>query len=101
MGDNADDRLEQLFAAARSGGLETAPLEEHFETRLMARIAERNTLSPPWYLFAWRMIPGFAVATLITAACSMIFNPTRYSDLFAGITVGKEDNITISSLVGE
>lgn len=101
MGDSADDRLERLFAAARSGGIDTAPLEEHFETRLMARIAERNSLNTPWYLLVWRMVPGFAVATLITAACSMIFNPSRSSDLFAGITVGKEDNITISSLVGE
>ena len=101
MGNSADDRLERIFAAARSGGPDTAPLEEHFETRLMARIAERNALNSPWYLLAWRMIPGFAVATLIAAACSMIFNPIRYSDLFAGITTGKEDRITISSLAGE
>ncbi|NJD92362.1 MAG: hypothetical protein FIA91_12785 [Geobacter sp.] len=101
MGDNSDEKLEQLFAAARSGGIDTASLEEHFETRLMARIAERNAGSMPWYLLVWRMIPGFAVATLITAACSLIFNPSRYSDLFAGITVGQEDTITISSLVGE
>ena len=101
MGSSADERLEQLFAAARSEGVDTAPLEEHFETRLMARIAERKSLNVPWYQLAWRMIPGFAVATLITAACSVIFKPTGYSDLFAGITVGKDDNITISSLVGE
>lgn len=101
MGNSSDDRLERLFAAARSEGLDTAPLEEHFETRLMARIAERNALNPPWYLLAWRMVPGFAVVTLITAACSIAFNPSRSSDLFAGITVGKEDRITISSLAGE
>lgn len=101
MGDSVDERLERLFAAARSGGIDTAPLEEHFETRLMARIAERNSLNQPWYQLAWRMMPGFAVVTLVTAVCSIAFNPSRNSDLFAGITVGKEDRITMSSLVGE
>lgn len=101
MTDSADNRLERLLAAARSGGIDTAPLEEHFETRLMARIVERKSARMPWYQLAWRMIPGFAVATLIAAACSVIFNPARSSDLFAGITIGQEDTITISSLVGE
>lgn len=101
MRDNGDDRLNRLIAAARSGGMESSPLEEHFEIRLMARIAERKTMGQPWYLLAWRMLPGFAVATLLTAACSIALNPSRSSDLFAGITGGTEDRITISYLAGE
>ena len=97
--EDTDKKLDRLFAAARAEQTDTSGLEAHFETRLMARIAERKTLGIPWYQLAWRMIPGFAVIVLISAACSFAFNPARSSDLFAGIT--SEDRLTISYLAGE
>ena len=99
--ENADEKLDRLFAAARAEQPDTSSRELYFEIRLMARIAEQKNRSAPWYLLAWRMIPGFAVVTLITIACSITFNPARSSDLFAGITAGQEDRLTISYLAGE
>ncbi len=101
MENNADKKLDNLFAAVRAEQPDTSTLEEHFETRLMARIAERRTNCTPWYMFAWRMIPAFAVIALLSAVCSFTFNPARSSDLYAAITVGQENRLNISYLSGE
>lgn len=101
MGDNADKKLDALFAAARAARADTADCEEYFETRLMARIAERKSRGVPWYALAWRMVPAFAVIVIITAVWSATVNPARSGDMFAAITAGQEDRLTISYLVGE
>jgi hypothetical protein len=101
MGDNTDKNLDSLFAAARADKMDTTALEEHFETRVMARIAEQKASSAPWYMFAWRMIPVCSGIALICAVCWVTFNPMRSNDLFAAITAGQEDHITTSYLLGE
>lgn len=101
MADSADKKLDRLFAAARAEQADTSALEAHFETRLMARIAERKALNTPWYMLAWRMVPAFAVIALISAVCSAAFSPSRSGDLFASITNGYEDVVATSYLAGE
>lgn len=100
MRDERDHKLDALFALARSDSPDTSNLEAHFETRLMARLAERSALSPPWHLLVWRMIPAFAVIAAIMLACSITINPTRSSDPFAAITNGNEDLMAKNYLLG-
>jgi hypothetical protein len=101
MKDDSDERLDRLFALARSEQPDTTAQQEHFETRLMARLRERQQMSAPWYLMAWRMIPAFAVIAVICAVCSVAFNPSSYSDPFAAISSGQEDLLAQSYLTGE
>jgi hypothetical protein len=101
MGKYTDEGLDRLFAAGRSDAVDTSTLEEHFETRLMARIAERRKGRSSWFLSVWRMIPVFAVLTVLIAVCSITFTETQPDDLFASITTGQDELMARSFLEGE
>ena len=101
MENESEKRLDRLFAAARAESAETGVLEEHFETRLMARIRERRLEQQPWYALAWRMVPAYAGIATIVAVCSFTFNPTRSTDVFAALTGNHEETISITYLAGE
>jgi hypothetical protein len=96
-----DTQLDELFAAARSEQPDTAAREAHFETRFMARLAERRNSAVPWHLMVWRMIPAFAVLCLIILVFSFALNPMGTDDLFAAITSGSEDLMARNYLAGE
>lgn len=100
MRDERDHNLDTLFAMARSESPDISTLEAHFETRFMARLAERSNLSPPWQLLVWRMIPAFAVIAVIILVCSITLNPIRSSDPFAAITNGNEELMAKNYLLG-
>lgn len=91
MKDETDRRLEQLFSLARTVQHDTSAMEEHFETRVMARIREQEAKAIPWFALVWRMIPIFAVVAAIAAICNMNFTPLHSEDMFAAIANGQED----------
>jgi len=101
MKEYSDEILDRLLAAGRADALDTATLEEHFETRLMARIAERREVRSSWFFSAWRMIPVFAVLTLLIAVGSITFTETEPDDLFAAITSGQDEQVARGFLEGE
>jgi hypothetical protein len=101
MKDNMDERLDRLFAAARTEQVEISALDEYFETRLMARIKERNEIAEPWYGAAWRLLPAFFVVAAMVTVCSFTYNPSKSSDIFASITSGQDEIAGISYLTGE
>jgi len=101
METESDKRLDRLFAAARAGLTESSALEDHFETRLMARIRERRSVQQPWYALAWRMLPAYAGIVAIIVVCSITFYPARSADMFAALTGSQEDTVVISYLAGE
>jgi len=101
MRDDAEDRLERLFAAARSEPNDTEAVEEFFEGRLMARLRERREVRRPWYELAWRCVPAFAVITVILAVCSITIGQSVPTDLFAAISNGQEEYLAKSYLAGE
>lgn len=102
MKEYTDESLDRLFAAGRSDAIDTSNLEEHFETRLMARIAERSERRSAWFQPVWRMIPVFAVLTVLIAVGSITFTETHPDDdLFASITSGQDDLMARSYLSGE
>ncbi len=101
MKNRADERLDQLFAAARAERIDIDALEAHFETRLLARISELRSEPTPWYAFAWKMVPIFAVVAVIISATSFTLAPSHSSDVFAALS-GDQDEVAASSyLIGE
>ena len=101
MSGNGEERLDRLFAAARNTRMDTSALEEHFETRLMARLRERRREGIPWYALMWRMVPVFAVLVVLIAVYSASYKPTSSDDLFAAISSGQEEYLTQNVLTGE
>lgn len=100
MNHNADERLDRLFAAARTVPVDTSALEEHFETRLMARLGERRREAIPWYAVMWRMVPLFAVLVAVIAVYGN-FGPSPSGDLFAAISSSQEEYLAQNILTGE
>lgn len=101
MRDNGEERLERLFAAARSERPDTAAAEERFETRLMARIREQREQRVPWYLLAWRCVPVCAAVAALLAVVSLSLGQGDTGDLFAAISGGQEEYLAKSFLAGE
>lgn len=101
MNGNADERLDRLFAVARNVPVDTSALEEHFETRLMARLEERRREAIFWYAVMWRMVPLFAVLVAVIAVYGTSFKPAPSGDLFASISSGQEEYLAQNILTGE
>ena len=102
MKNSSDERLDFLFAAARSEKIDTSKLENHFETRLMARIAERRAQKVPWYALAWRLVPAFAVVAISITVCTLTLSPQRAAnDLFASLTTEQDEIAGTNYLLGE
>ncbi|HEX9080084.1 MAG TPA: hypothetical protein VF795_10875 [Desulfuromonadaceae bacterium] len=101
MSADIEEKLDRLFADARSRRPDTSARELNFETRLMARIRERREAVTPWYTLVWRMIPAFAVVATVIAVCTASFQPAGSYDLFAAITNGHEEYLAQSFLTGE
>jgi hypothetical protein len=101
MRDKADERLDHLFAAVRAERIDTAALEEYFETRLLARIREQRSESIPWYALAWRMVPAFAVVAATIAITTFTFAPTHSNDLLAALNADQDEMVSSSYLIGE
>jgi hypothetical protein len=55
----AEDGLDALFAAVRAHGSDTSAAEYGFETRLMARLRERQKTGSIWAKVSWRLVPFF------------------------------------------
>jgi len=101
MSGTSDERLDRLFAAVRNARIDTSALEEHFETRLMARLRERRREGIPWYALIWRMVPMFAVLVVVIAVYSASYKPLLSDDLFAAISSGQEEYVAQNVLTGE
>lgn len=100
MKDKHDELLDKLFLAVRSEKPDTAAVEDHFETRLLARIEEQQgseSLLPVW---TWRLMPWFATIVVIVGIGAVVSDPARSSDLFATFTNGYEDFVATSLLAG-
>lgn len=100
MKDRHDELLDKLFMTVRSDKPDTAAVEEHFETRLLARMGEEQAGWALWPDWTWRLIPWFATLVIIVGVGSVVYDPIRSSDMFAQFTNGYEDYLTTSLLAG-
>jgi hypothetical protein len=101
MHDWRDEQLDRLFRATRDEPVDTSAQEEHFETRLLARISELRTPPLPWYAIAWRMVPTFALVAAAITICAYVYAPPAPNDMFAAITDEQEEVAGSSILTGE
>ncbi|NVN91485.1 MAG: hypothetical protein HXX11_12915 [Desulfuromonadales bacterium] len=101
MENRAEERLDQLLALVRAERIDTTVLEEHFETRLLARLNEQRSSPIPWYALAWRMVPTFAVVAATITIGTFTLAPPRSSDLFAALTADQDEMVSSGYLIGE
>ncbi len=88
-----DEKLDNLFAAARGVKPDTSRAEYGFETRLAARLRADRKQAVPWYAFAWKLIPAFAAVVVALGVWTFIDSST--GDLQSAIT-GDHDETTLA-----
>ncbi len=86
-----EDKLDQLFAAARRAKPETAREEFAFETRLTARIRAERGREIPWLAFSWKLTPLFACTVLMLGAWFAATSTTDPMDLASALSGGNEE----------
>ncbi len=89
-----DEKLDNLFAAARGVKPDTSRVEYGFETRLAARLRADRRQAVPWYAFAWKLIPAFAAVVVALGVWTFIDSGT--GDLRNAIT-GDHDETTLAA----
>ena|ERR1039457_3607378 len=100
MKDKQDELLDKLFMTVRSLKPDTASVEAHFETRLLARLEEQQSSQTLWPVWTWRLIPWFATIVVIVGIGSAMYDPLLSNDLFGHFTNGYEEYLTTSLLTG-
>lgn len=101
MNSRLDERLDRLFEIARAEEIDTTAQEQHFETRLMARIREMRGTPLPWYALAWRMVPAFMFVAAAITISAYVYAPPTANDIFAAIGDEQEEYVVAGYLMGE
>ncbi len=101
MKDDAEKRLDSLFAAARSVRPDTSAAEEFFETRLAARIRERRESGKMWFSWVWRMAPAFVAVVMVLGVFSVFMDENQSPDVFSAIANDHAEYQVANYLNGE
>jgi hypothetical protein len=99
--DEAADRLKSLFAKARTVDQGPSIREEGFEGRFMARLREQRSENLPWYLWAWRSVPLFAVVVMVLISACGTQTAVTGAHLAHALTSGYEEATLVSYYTGE
>ncbi len=100
MNDNADEKLNALFAAARSAECDTSAAEYGFETRLAARLREESGASlSAW---AWKLCPFFAALALAAAWWGHVNSRAEAAaQIFTEATQENVEQVLLAYMTGE
>lgn len=101
MKDDAERRLDNLFAAARSARRDTSAAEEFFETRLMGRIREKRERGRPWFSWGWRLAPVFMMVVVALVVFSVYMDESQSTDIFSAIANDHAEYQVANYLGGE
>ena len=101
MNHKEDENLDRLYRMARGFKTDTLNLEDHFETRLMARIRERRSEQAEWFSWTWRFVRAFTVLALFLGIVTLVVDSYRSQDIFASLVNNQEHQIIISDLTGD
>lgn len=94
-----NDKLDKLFAAARTAKPDTARTELGFETRLLARLRAERTGDASWFAWAWKLAP--VLAAVVVALGAWEFASADGSDLHTVITGQSDEELLVSYLTGD
>ncbi len=101
MNDNRDERLNLLFAKARTAEARLSVREEGFEGRLLQRIREQRLAASPWYLWAWRSVPIFSAVIVLLLMLSGFQGAGTGAYLSHALTGGDDESALVSYYTGE
>lgn len=101
MHGNSEDRLKELFEAARAIRPDTSTVEEYFEARLLTRIQENRSGTSLLSGWAWKLMPAFTALVLMLGVVNLAIEPENSQDVFSNLTNGHEEHVVLSSLTGE
>ncbi len=101
MKKDAEKRLANLFAAARSVRPDTSAVEKFFETRLVARIRETRESLRPWFSWVWRLTPAFMAVVLMLGLFSLYMDESQSTDIFSAIANDHAEYQLVNYLGGE
>ncbi len=101
MKDDMENRLDNLFSAARSVRPDTSAAEEFFETRLMARIREKRTQGQSLFSWALRMVPAFVVVVVALGVFNVYMSGNGSPDIFSAIANDHAEYQVASYLGGD
>lgn len=97
MNDKLDEKLDALFAAARTAAPDTSRLEYGFETRLLARL--RGDRGVSLFAWAWRLCPFFAAMALAVAWWNHSSLRTE-TEIVAEAAQGSDEQMLVAYLTG-
>ena len=100
MNDNAEQRLDALFTAARADERDTSRAEFGFETRLAARLREESSGSlSAW---AWKLCPFFAALALAASWWGHVnLRAEAATQILAEATQGNAEQVLLAYMTGE
>jgi len=96
-----DDRLDELFRAARTVKPDTARTEYGFETRLLARLRAERDQYLPWYTFAWKLIPVFAAIVVMAGVWTLVAPGPSRTDIDSAIAGDEGERTLVTYFTGE
>jgi hypothetical protein len=100
MKDNFDEKLDALFAAARTTAPDTSRAEFAFETRLAARL--RAESSGSIFAWAWRLCPFFAALALAVGWWSHATERTEVvSSLVSEAAPASDEQMLVAYMTGD
>ena len=100
MNDDAEEKLNALFAAARADERDTSRVEFGFETRLAARLRDEGGGSlSAW---AWKLCPFFAALTLAAAWWGHVnLRAEAATEVVAAATQENAEQVLLAYMTGE
>ncbi|MBN1472695.1 MAG: hypothetical protein JW925_13025 [Syntrophaceae bacterium] len=101
MSDNPNNRLEELFKAARAVRYETVYIEEGFEERFLCQLRSNKQNEAPLSLWSWRLAPVMTAMLLILLVLNAVIEPQRSSNILSLISNGHEQAQVKKYLTGE
>ncbi len=99
--DPKDEGLDRLFAAARKAGFYKPGAEYGFEARVAAKVRTKREGRPPFFLWAWRLIPVFVSIVIVLGIWIYTSQRSQRIDLSAVSSIGSEETMLTAFLTGE
>ena len=100
MKDNFDEKLDALFAAARTTAPDTSRAEFAFETRLASRLRAESAGSI--FAWAWRLCPFFAALALAVGWWSHATERTEVvSSLVSEAAPASDEQMLVAYMTGD
>lgn len=95
------DNIDKLFVSARAAKTDASRAEFGFETRLLARIRAEKQAPAPWFAWAWRLAPVFAVIVVALSVWNFASPTHDLTDLQTMIAGGADEPVLVTVLTGE